>query len=176
MALEEPPQRAPTGANSPLAQRCEQFHESGIWLFLNKPQYQRRVVLQPGCAPPARLWRHAACFTPVLPPFNRRAHRNPEKLRRFMSGRPGCNRFDHALAQISRIGLRHCLTPKKNQCRQTRSSLTLCDSFRFKFTGKRCNSFRVLLRAWQRAPEIPNGYSRELRRSGQSVQARLQGT
>src|SRR5262249_48871263 len=28
--------------------------------------------------------------------------------------------------------------PKENQCRQTRSSLTLCESFRFKFTGKCC--------------------------------------
>jgi hypothetical protein len=32
--------------------------------------------------------------------------------------RPACNRFDHALTQISRIGFRHSLTPpKENQCR-----------------------------------------------------------
>src|SRR6266853_4367161 len=52
MTLEEPPQRAPAAANSPLAQRCEQFLEGGIWLFFNKPQYQCRVFFQPGGAPP----------------------------------------------------------------------------------------------------------------------------
>src|SRR5215472_7584613 len=141
VTLEKPPQRAPAGANSPFAQRCEQLLEGGIWLFSNKPQYQCHMFFQPRCAPPARLWRRAACVTPVLPPFNRCAHRNPEKLRRFVPRRSGCYRFDHALAQIRRIGFRHSLTlPKENQCRQTRSSLTLCESFRFKFTGKRCST------------------------------------
>jgi hypothetical protein len=32
-----------------------------------------------------------------------------------MSSRPGCNRFDHALAQISRIGFRHALTPSQGE-------------------------------------------------------------
>ena len=113
MTPEEPPQCAPAAANSPFAQRREQFLEGGIWLFFNKPQYQCRVLLQPGCAPPARLWRCAACFTPVLPPFNSCAHRNPEKLRRFVPGYPGCNRFDYALTQISRIGFRHSSPPLK---------------------------------------------------------------
>jgi hypothetical protein len=65
MTLEEPPQRAPAAANSPLAQRCEQFLEGGIWLFFNKPQYQCRVFFQPGGAPPARLRRRTAGITPV---------------------------------------------------------------------------------------------------------------
>jgi hypothetical protein len=128
MTLEEPPQRAPAAANSPLAQRCEQFLEGGIWLFFNKTQYQCRVFFQPGGAPPARLGRSTAGITPVLPPFNRCAHRNPEKLRHFVPRRPGCHRFDHALAQISRIGFRHSLTPKENQCRQTRLSMNRCES------------------------------------------------
>jgi hypothetical protein len=58
-----------------------------------------------------------------------------------MSSRPGCNRFDHALAQIRRIGFRHPSPPaKENQCRQTHSSVTLGESFRFKFTGKCCSA------------------------------------
>src|SRR2546428_9665953 len=68
MTLEEPPQCAPAGANSPFAQRREQFLEGGIRLFFNKPEYQCQVFLEPGCAPPARLWRRAAAFTPVLLP------------------------------------------------------------------------------------------------------------
>src|SRR6266849_8676405 len=141
MTLEEPPQRAPAAANSPFAQRREQFLEGGIRLFFNKPEYQCQMFFQPGCAPPARLRRRAACFTPVLPPFNRCAHRNPEEFRCLVPRHPRCDRFDHALAQICRIGLRHSLhPPKENQCRQTRSSLTLCESFRFKFTGKCCST------------------------------------
>src|SRR5215471_3672401 len=141
MTLEEPPQRAPAAANSPFTQRCEQFLEGGIWLFLDKSQYQCRVFFQPRGASSARFWRRAAGFTPVLPPFNRCAHRNPEKLCRFVPRRPGCNHFDHPLAQISRIGFRHALIPpKENQCRQPRSSLTRCESFRFKFAGKCCSS------------------------------------
>jgi hypothetical protein len=128
MTLEEPPQRAPAAANSPFAQRCEQFLEGGIRLFFNKPQYRYPMFFQPGCAPSTRLWRRAARFTPMLPPFHRCAHRNPEKLGRFVPRYSGCNRFDHAFAQVSRIGFRHALTPaKENQCRKTRSSLTLCE-------------------------------------------------
>src|SRR5215470_5600802 len=121
MTLEEPPQRAPACANSQFAQRCKEFLEGGIRLLFNKPQYQCPVFLQPGCAASARLWRRAACFAPVLPPLNRCAHRNPEKLRRFMSSRPGCNRFDHALAQIARIGFRYALTPSKGESMPTDS-------------------------------------------------------
>jgi len=140
MTLEEPRQRAPAGANSPSAQCCEQFLEGGIRLFFNKPQYRCPMFFQPGRAPATRLWRHATCFTPMLPPFHRCAHRNPEKLGRFVPRYSGCNRFDHAFAQVSRIGFRHTLTPsKENQCRKTRSSLTLCESFRFKITGKCCS-------------------------------------
>src|SRR5215470_7121526 len=145
MTLEEPPQRAPAGANAPFAQRCEQFLEGGIRLFFDQPQDQCPVFLQPGCAPPARLWRRAAGFTPVLPPFNRCAHRNPEKLRRFVPRRSACNHFDHPLAQIRKIGFRHALIPpKENQCRQPRSSLTRCESFRFKFAGKCCRCKRCI--------------------------------
>ena len=133
MTLEEPPQRAPAGANSPFAQRCEQLHEGGVWLFFNKPQYQCRMFLQLGGAPSARLWCHAASIAPVLPPFNRRAYCNSEKLRRFVPRHSRCNRFDHACAQVTRIRSWHCLAPpKENQCRQTRLSLTLCESLRFK--------------------------------------------
>src|SRR5215470_16330332 len=121
VTLEEPPQRAPAAANSPFAQRCEQFLEGGIWLFFNKLQYQCHVFFQPRCAPPARFWRRAACFTPMLPPFNRCAHRNPEKLGRFVPRRSGCNRFDHALAQIRRIGFRHAFTPCKGESMPTDS-------------------------------------------------------
>jgi hypothetical protein len=143
MTLEEPPQRAPAGANSPSAQCCEQFLEGGIRLFFNKPQYQCPVLLQSGCAASARPWCRAACFAPVLPPLNRCAHRNPEKLGRFVPRYSGCNRFDHAFAQVSRIGFRHALTPsQENQFRQTRSSLTLCESFRFKITEKCCRQVR----------------------------------
>ena len=115
MTLEEPPQRAPAAANSPFAQRCEQFLEGGIRLFFNKPQYRYPMFFQPGCAPSTRLWRRAARFTPMLPPFHRCAHRNPEKLGRFVPGYSGCNRFDHAFAQVSRIGFRHALTPSKGE-------------------------------------------------------------
>jgi len=111
MTLEEPPQRAPAAANSPFAQRCEQFLEGGIRLFFNQPQYRYPMFFQPGCAPSTPLWRHAARFTPMLPPFHRCAHRNPEKLGCFMPRYSGCNRFNHAFAQISRIGFRHALTP-----------------------------------------------------------------
>jgi hypothetical protein len=137
MTLEEPPQRAPAAANLPFAQRCEQFLEGGIRLFFNKPEYRHPMFFQPGCAPSTRLWRCAARFTPMLPLFHRCAHYNPERLGRFVLGYSGCNRFDHAFAQVSRIAFRHALTPaKENQCRKTRSSLTLCESFRFEFTGK----------------------------------------
>jgi len=58
-------------------------------------------------------------------------------------------------AQISRIRFRHALTPQKeNQCRQTRSSLTLCESFRFKFTGKRCSAFPMLHKVRRRSLDV----------------------
>jgi hypothetical protein len=114
MTLEEPPQRAPTGANAPLARRCKQLLEGGIRLLFNQPQYQCPVFLQPGCAPPgaalAPCCRFHASTATIL---TARAHRNPEKLRRFVPRRPARNRFDHALAQIHSVGFRHALTPKR---------------------------------------------------------------
>jgi hypothetical protein len=107
MTLEKPPQCAPAGANSALAQHCEQFHEGGVRLFFNKPQDQCRVFIQWGGAPPTRFRRNAAGITPVPPPFNCSAHRNAEKLRRLVPRRSRRNRFDHAFAQICRIRFRH---------------------------------------------------------------------
>ena len=40
---------------------------------------------------------------------------HPEKLGRFVPRYSGCNRFNHAFAQVSRIGCRHALTPSKGE-------------------------------------------------------------
>src|SRR6266481_8033954 len=64
MTLEEPPQLAPAAANSPFAQRCEQFHEGG-GPFFSQTQYHCRVFLQPGGAPSTRLRRCTAGITPA---------------------------------------------------------------------------------------------------------------
>src|SRR5215475_12024247 len=90
MTLEEPPQGGPAGANSPFAQHRDQFHEGGVWLLFNKSQYQRRVFVERGGAPSARLWRHTAGTMPALPPFNGGAHSNPEKFGRLVSRRSRC--------------------------------------------------------------------------------------
>jgi hypothetical protein len=139
MTLEEPPQGAPASANSPFAQFCEQFHEGGVRLFFNEPQYQCRVFVERGGAPSARLRRHTAGIAPALPPFNHGAHGNPEKFGRLVSRRSGRNRLDHALAQISGIGFRqaHHLYRRINAYRLAYPGIAVIP-FRFKFTEKCC--------------------------------------
>src|SRR5580692_7203048 len=140
MTVKEPPECAPTASDSPLAQCCEDFIQSGVRLFVNKGQYHCRMLLQPRCAPPARFRRRTATIVPALHPLDRRTRGDLENLRRSAPRRPGYHRFDQTLSQITRIGFRHCPALKrKNQCRQTRSSTTLCESSRFKSTGKCSN-------------------------------------
>src|SRR5215475_1567002 len=66
MTLEEPPQGAPAGANSPFAQHCDQFHEGQVWLLFNKFQYQCRVLVERGGASSARLRHQTAGITPLI--------------------------------------------------------------------------------------------------------------
>jgi len=130
MTIKEPPERASAASNSPLAQRREDFIQGGVRMFVNQGKYQGRMLLQPRSAPPAWFRRRTATIAPALHPFDRSTRGDFENFRSSAPRRPGCNRFDHALPQVIRIRPRHCpAPPKENQCRHTRSSLKLCESF-----------------------------------------------
>jgi hypothetical protein len=129
MTVKEPPERAPTASNSSLAQRCEDFVQGSVRLFVNKGKYHCRVLLQPRRAPPARLRHRTATIVPAPHPFDRRTRGDFESLRRSASRGTRRNRFNYALPQVARIAFRHCLAPpNENQCRQNRSSITHWES------------------------------------------------
>jgi hypothetical protein len=97
MTLEEPPQCAPAAANSRFAQRREQFLEGGSWLFFNKRQYQCRVFLQPGCAPPRG-------FGAVLPVSRQCCHHLTAVLIAIpKSSAASCRDTPDATASITRL-------------------------------------------------------------------------
>ena len=82
MTTQETTQRAPAGANALLAQRRQNFFQGGVRPFVDDRQYLLLVLLQPRGAPAARLCRRTAGIAQPLQPFDRRTHRDIEKLRR----------------------------------------------------------------------------------------------
>src|SRR5205807_8510334 len=113
MAKEKPRERALAGLDPPLAQFSHCLHQSSVWFLRTQRQYLGRVLLQGGNAPAAQLRRRAPSLTPGLKPSHRRTRTDIEPFGRLVPRRARFYRFDHAYPQVTRVGPRHRISPKK---------------------------------------------------------------
>lgn len=139
--VEKTPERAAAGPNPLPAQDRNGLYQSHIGLFSNNSQYLRRKLFQRRNASSALLCRGASSLAPALHPLHRRTGAHVVKIRSLPPRRPHLHRFYNAFPQLTGTGLRHLLTPEKeNQCAQTRSSTLLWESPRFRSVGNRCST------------------------------------
>src|ERR1700730_6635522 len=105
--------RALAGSNSSLEQLHKRLFQSQIRPLGNERQNPLRVSFQWRYTSSARLRRRTLALVPALQPFDRRTHADVETLGRLVPRRAlDFNRFDHALPQVTRIGLCHRPPPK----------------------------------------------------------------
>jgi hypothetical protein len=141
VTIQEAPQCGLAGANAVLAQLRLNSFQSRVGPLVDNRQYPVLVLLQRRLASATRLRRPTACIAQPLHPFDRRTDGDAKDFCRPVTS------CDQSLSQVTRIGLRHCpALLRPNQCRQTRASLTLCESFRFKSTGFRSSGGAMLNR------------------------------
>src|SRR5215204_582608 len=129
VSLEKPFDRTLAGANPPLEQFRNRLFQSQVRPVGDQSQYQFGMVFQMRNAPSTRFWCATPALVPRLQPSHCGARVNLEAFRCLAPRRPRLHGFDHALPQVTGIGLRHCQLPsKENQCAKNRSPLTPWES------------------------------------------------
>jgi hypothetical protein len=128
MAKEKPRQRAFAGLDPPLGQFFYCLLQTSIWFVRAQRQYLGCVLLQARNAPAAPLWHRAPLLMPDLKPSHGRTHTDVEPFGCLVPRRARFHRLDHSNPQVTRVGCRHGMSPKRNQYQQTRLWLSLWES------------------------------------------------
>jgi hypothetical protein len=110
---EEARKRAFAGLDPALGQFAHRLHQASIWFFRLQLQYLGCVLLQARNAPTASLGRRAPLLMPGLKPSDRRTDTHLKQFGGLVSRRTRLHRLDHAYPQVTRIGFRHGVSPKK---------------------------------------------------------------
>src|ERR1700676_2150031 len=95
-----------------LAQFHDDLVQGQVWLIDYDGQYLFGVPFQGGNASAARLGRATSSFVPALQPPDGRTRVNIKAFGRLPSRSSCFHRVDHTLAQVTRIGFRHCPLPQ----------------------------------------------------------------
>src|SRR5882757_1729276 len=95
-----------------LAQFHDDLMQGPVWLIGYYGQYLFGVPFQRGNASAARLRRATSSFVPAPQPPHCRTRVNIEAFGRLPPRSPCFDCVDHTLAQVTRIGFRHCPLPQ----------------------------------------------------------------
>src|ERR1043166_159903 len=102
------------GSDPPLQQFRQGLLQGQVGPLGDQFQYYRRMLVQRRDTSSARLRRGAPSLVPTLQPFDPRTRADAETLRSFTPGRTlVLDGFNHALPQITRIGLWHGPPPQR---------------------------------------------------------------
>src|SRR5215831_12256271 len=113
VSLEKPRDRALTGPNPPLKQFRNGLLQGQNRLLGHQSQYLFGMLFQRRNASSARLRRATPALHPALQPSHRRTRINTKTFSRLPPRRSCFHCFNHTLAQVGRIGLRHCSPPQR---------------------------------------------------------------